>query len=155
MEEALGAKTKQTHRLRKSAHNQAVEKATAGTGCTYQLTDERTAKVDREVREWKRGGRGEVPRDTLGLVDAARRLHKRMAVPLVCAMERVLTVDMQVEALLHERAEAGVSFRTSTRALDGACSYTHVDSVRRLNVGRVLVLVLNDPPVDLTSRSPA
>jgi len=30
-----------------------------------------------------------------------------MAVPLVCAMERVLTVDMQMEALLHERAEAG------------------------------------------------
>ena len=62
----------------------------------------------------------------------------------------VMTLDMQMEALLHERAEAGVSLRTSTPALIGACSYRRVDSVRRLSVGRVLVV--NDP-VDITSRS--
>ena len=85
MEQATVAKTKQTNRLKDSAHYQAAKTSdaagtdgTEGTGYRYQLSEERVAKVDREVALWKRGGRGEVPRDTLGLVDAARRLHKRM-----------------------------------------------------------------------------
>jgi len=75
VEEALGAKTKQTTRLQHSAHHQAVHKSDAAgtedTGYKCQLSDERNAKVEREVREWARGGRGEVPRDTLALVDQA------------------------------------------------------------------------------------
>lgn len=48
---------------------------------------------------------GELPRKTQTLIEQTSKLPKRMTVPLVLAQERLLTLDMQMEALLHERAE--------------------------------------------------
>jgi len=95
--------------------------------------------VDRELalelRLWKAAGSsmggGMIPETTVALMQSTKTLPKLMALPLVLAQERLLTLDMKMEALLQERVEMVVDLNMQI-ATDGYQRiHTHVMSCLR------------------------
>lgn len=95
------AKLRKMSRLERSKHYVAVECVHGRT----KLSEDRLAEVEAEIQLWIVGEKGKLPDKTIALLEKIRMLPRRMTMPLVCAQERLLALDIQMEALLCERAQ--------------------------------------------------